>query len=122
MRMDHRKPRSPEDFEILCLKLLRAYWKCDQLERYSTSGGAQHGVDLIDLSGQEPLRGAQCKLHEEGKAITAKEVRDEVEKAKNFTPRLGLYLILTTSKGNKEVHDTIIALNRAHRDKGLWPV
>jgi hypothetical protein len=72
-------------------------------------------VDIIDLSGQDPLRAAQCKLHEEGKPITEDEIRAEVEKAKHFTPPLGLYLILTTAKGNKSIHDTVIAMNRVHR-------
>ena len=87
MRMSHPKPRNHEDFEILSLKLLRAYWQCEQLERYSTPGGVQQGVDIIDLSGQDPLRAAQCKLHEEGKSITGDEIRAEVEKAKHFTAR-----------------------------------
>jgi tetratricopeptide (TPR) repeat protein len=122
MRLDHRKPRNDEDFEILSLKLLRAHWNCQHLERYSTSGGKQHGVDIIDLSGQDPMRGAQCKLHEEGKKITGDEIRIEVDKAKEFKPPLGLYLILTTSKGNKEAHDTVIAINRDHRSQGLFQV
>jgi hypothetical protein len=31
MRISHPKPKNHEDFEILSLKLLRAYWKCEQL-------------------------------------------------------------------------------------------
>ena len=64
MRKSHNRPRNDRDFEALCLKLLRTHCKCPELQLYATRGEAQAGVDIIDLSGQEPLRAAQCKLHE----------------------------------------------------------
>ena len=82
MRKSYNKPQNPEDFEILCLKLLRAHWKCPELDRYATGGQAQNGVDILDLSGQEPLRAAQCKLREEGKKITPTEVKNEIKEAR----------------------------------------
>ena len=103
MRKSHNWPKNDQDFEKLCLKLLRAYWKCPELDLYATRGQVQHGVDIIDLSGQEPLRAAQCKLHEEGKVTDETEVTGEVEKAKAFTPPLGRYVIMTTGKVGKEV-------------------
>ena len=112
-------PKNDQDFEKLCLRLLRAHWKCPELQQYATRGQAQHGVDIIDLSGQEPLRAAQCKLHEEGKVTTPDEVIDEVEKAKGFRPPLGRYAIVTTGKVRKEVHDLLIAINQEHREKNL---
>ena len=63
MRMSHKRPRNEQDFEQFCLKLLRTYWKCPELQLYAARGEAQHGVDIVDLNGQEPLRAAQCKLH-----------------------------------------------------------
>ena len=122
MRKNHPKPTNSEDFEILSVNLLRAYWKCELVERYSTPGGTQEGIDIIDLSGKNPLRAAQCKLHEDSKPITAREIEDEVTKARGFKPPLGLYVILTTAKGNKNAHDTVIAINRAHRQQGLFEV
>ena len=103
MRKSHNRPRTEQDFESLCLKLLRAYWKCPELELYAIRGQAQHGVDIVDLSGQEPLRAGQCKLHEEGKVTTPSEVRGEIEKAKGFKPPLDRYVIMTTGKVGKEV-------------------
>ena len=107
---------------MLCLKLLRAYWQCPELELYATRGQAQHGVDIVDLSGQEPLRAAQCKLHEEGKVATPSEVRDEIEKAKRFKPALGRFVIMTTGKVRKEVHDLLIKINGEHRKNNLFIV
>ena len=122
MHKSHNWPKNDRDFEKLCLKLLRAYWKCPELDLYATRGQAQHGVDIIDLSGQEPLRAAQCKLHEEGKVTDQPEVTGEIEKAKAFTPPLGRYVIMTTGKVGKEVHDLLIAINRAHREQKLFIV
>ena len=79
-------------------------------------------MDIVDLSGQNPLRAAQCKLHEEGKVITPTEVRGEIEKAKEFEHPLDLYVIMTTGKVGKEVHDLLIAINREHREKQLFSV
>src|SRR5262249_22316573 len=106
----------------LSVELLRAYWKCPQLQRYATRGQEQHGVDFIDLSGEEPLRGGQCKLHEEGKSITPSEIRGEVEKAEEFKPKLGVYAILTTAKAKKLAHDAVLQINKEHREKELFQV
>ena len=122
MRKSHNRPRNEQDFELLCLKLLRAYWKCPELEQYATRGQAQHGVDIVDLSGREPLRAAQCKLHGEGKVTTPDEITDEIEKAKTFEPALDQYIIMTTGKVRKEIHDLLIEINRKHTKKNLFVV
>ena len=122
MRKSYNRPKNDQDFEKLCLRLLRAHWKCPELQQYATRGQAQHGVDIIDLSGQEPLRAAQCKSHEEGKMTTPDEVGDEVEKAKGFKPPLGRYAIMTTGKVGKEVHDLLLAINQEHVEKNLFIV
>ena len=122
MRKSHNRPRNQHDFALLCLKLLRIYWNCPELELYAVRGQAQHGVDIIDLSGQEPLRAAQCKLHEEGKVTTPSEVKNEIEKAKGFQPPLERYLIMTTGKVRREIHDLLIEINRKHREKKLFVV
>ena len=79
-------------------------------------------MDIFDSSGQEPLRGAQCKLREEGKVTTVSEVKGEIEKAKGFKPPLGRYVIMTTGKVKKEIHDLLIEINREHRKKKLFIV
>ena len=100
MRKSHNRPRNEQDFERLCLRLLRAHWQCPELQLYASRGESQHGVDIIDESGGEPLRGAQCKLHEEGKATTRSEVKAEIEKAKEFIPPLDHYAIMTDLTGS----------------------
>ena len=122
MRKSYNRPKNEQDFEVLCLKLLQIHWECPELSTYATKGQIQNGVDIIDLSGQEPLRAVQCKLHEEGKMITQAEIGEEIEKAKKFKFPLGLYVIMTTSKAGKEIHDLMIKTNREHRRKGLFKV
>ena len=53
---------------------------------------------------------------------TPVEVNDEIEKAKTFHPPLDQYLIMTTGKVRKEVHDLLIEINRKHRDSNLFTV
>ena len=122
MRKSYNRPKNEQDFEILCLKLLQIHWECPDLSTYATKGQTQNGVDIVDLSAQEPLRAVQCKLHEEGKIITEAEIRGEIEKAKKFRFSLGLYVIMTTSKAGKEIHDLIIEINQEHRKNGLFKV
>ena len=122
MRKSHRKPKNEHDFEELCLRLLQAHWKCPGLRLYAARGQAQYGVDMVDTEGNEPLKAAQCKLHEEGIVTTPKEVKEEVCRAKGFHPPLGRYAILTTGKVRKEVHDLIININQEHRKKNLFIV
>ncbi len=79
-------------------------------------------MDIVDLSGQEPLRAAQCKLHEEGKVTKRSEVKKEIEKALGFHPAIGRYVIMTTGKVRREVHDLQLEINRKHREKNLFIV
>ena len=122
MRKSHDRPRTEQDFESLCLKLLRAYWKCPELELYASRGQAQHGVDIVDLSGREPLCAGQCRLHQEGVVTTPSEVRAEIVKAKGFRPPLDRYVIMTTGKVRKEVHDLLLEINQEHRKHKLFVV
>lgn len=122
MRKSHRRPRNEQDFEELCLRLLQAHWKCPELELYAARGQAQFGVDIIDLGGGVPLRAAQCKLHEEGKIATPGEVKAEVRKARHFQPPLDRFLIMTTAKAGREIHDLLIAVNRKHKREELFAV
>ncbi len=115
MRKSHNRPRNPQDFELLCLKLLRAYWSCPELELYATRGQAQYGVDIVDLSGRESLHAAQCKLHEKEKVTTRSEVKNEIDKAKRFTPPLDRYVIMTTGTVRKEIHDLLLEINRERK-------
>jgi tetratricopeptide (TPR) repeat protein len=122
MRTHYNIPKNDDEFELLCLKLLRKRWNCPQLEQFGKRGERQYGIDLIDLSGAEPLRAAQCKLHEVHKTIPPREIEEEVKKAKAFSLPLGIYAILTTAKVSTQTDRKILELNREHAAEGLFTV
>jgi tetratricopeptide (TPR) repeat protein len=115
-------PSNEDEFEILCLKLLRLRWKRPQLQQYGKRGERQHGIDLLDTSGATPLLAAQCKWHETHKTIPPKEIEDEVTKATTFRPLLNQYTILTTARVTTQAQNKIIEINRTHEASGLFTV
>lgn len=115
-------PRSKDDFEKLCRDILRQHWSRPGIEIYGKSGEGQDGVDLLDLSGQDPLVGGQCKLKEEHKSLPPAEIEAEVNKAKQFQLPLGKYALLTTGKVSVHAQRKVRQLNQAHRAKGLFEI
>ena len=65
---------------------------------------------------------SQCKHHDREKTIPPKEIQDEVDKALTFDPPLERYAILTTAKATVHDHNMALAINNAHRKKGLFIV
>lgn len=122
MRFRHSPPVNEADFELLCLELLRAYWNSPGLDLYAHRGEKQFGVDIIDLSGTEPLSAGQCKLHDSWKGILPSEIKAEVKKAEKFPSKLGRYAILTTAKALREAHDAVLAINQDHSKRDLFRV
>ncbi len=120
--MKYRQPANEDEFEEFCLALLRRHWNCPSLERYAHRGECQSGVDIIDQSGRDPLRGAQCKHHKSNATLPPSKLRAEVEKAKEFRPPLGYYCVLTTAKKSRATQDALIAINREHAAMGLFAV
>jgi tetratricopeptide (TPR) repeat protein len=120
--MKYPIPANDADFELLCLEILRVHWDCPSLDLYAHRGEEQFGVDILDLSGNAPLRAAQCKLHEEWLAIMPAEIRQEIRKAEGFRPPLGHYAILTTAKSSRAAHDEVLKINKEHSERGLFQV
>lgn len=115
-------PANDEDFEHMCLRLLRLYWSRPGLELFGKRGERQYGIDILDLSGQTPIYAAQCKLKEEHKGLPPSEIQVEVDKAKQFKPALGRYAILTTGKVSTQAQRKIREVNQLHKELGLFEV
>jgi tetratricopeptide (TPR) repeat protein len=115
-------PESDQEFEDLCVELLRLHWKRPLMKRYGIPGQRQHGVDIVDPTFTTPFHAAQCKLRESHKLFRGKELRAEVDAAKQFTPKLDHYAIITTAKIPTETDDELIIINREHSQDGLFTV
>jgi hypothetical protein len=120
MRFSIEPPKTSEDFEHLCLLLLRRHWNAPQLQRYAHDGDKQDGVDIFDPYAGSPHRGAQCKLRDRSKTLPPKELKDEVAKAVAYSPPLNHFIVFTTGKVSKQADDTVKAINQKHREKNLF--
>jgi len=104
------RPKSWDEFEDICVDLLKKVWKDSYIVRYGRSGQKQHGVDIYGfpehLGGykSQKIAGAQCKDIE---TLTISIIESEVKKAINFEPPLTEYLILTTAKRDAALQDNI---------------
>ncbi|HEX4341538.1 MAG TPA: hypothetical protein VH062_36765 [Polyangiaceae bacterium] len=62
-RFRYPQPPNEDAFEEFCLALGKEAWSKPLLERYGHRGERQHGIDLLDMSGDTPLFAVQCKHH-----------------------------------------------------------
>jgi len=115
-------PRDENDFEDLCVDLLRLHWNRPKLHRFGRKGQRQFGIDIIDEAGTPPLCAGQCKLREYGKSLSATEISAEVNKARKFVPPLGKYGILTTGKISTQAQTRVLEINRTHSELNLFEV
>jgi hypothetical protein len=115
-------PTDEDDFEDLCVDILRIYWNRPGLERYGSRGQRQNGVDILDLGGVNPLHAAQCKLRELGKKLSPTTIEEEVTDALGFEFPIGKYGILTTAKVTTQAQKKVLEINQRHREAGLFEV
>ena len=87
-------PRNWQDLERLCFDLYSRMWRTNDAEMNGRQGQPQAGVDVHGTDRHEGGRlvGVQCKGEDQGYggAVTEKELREEIEKAKTFEPPLHL--------------------------------
>src|SRR6266853_569981 len=115
-------PTNDDDFEKLCLHLLRHHWSRPGLEIFGKRGERQFGIDILDVGGQTPIYAAQCKLREEHKSLAPSEIQAEVDEAKKFAPPLGKYAVLTTAKISALSQRRVREINQSHKQQGLFEV
>lgn len=93
-------PKSWDELEDICADLLKRLWHDPYVVRNGRDGQRQHGVDIygkpVHLQGcGSGIAAAQCKRVEE---LTEGDIRNEIEQATEFVPKLEEFLILTTLK------------------------
>lgn len=114
------------EFEDFCLEFFRELWKDPKTTRFGVSGSAQDGVDVYGLpDGEDGYFGVQCKWKDrsKGKNLSVpNDVYGEVEKAKDFKPKLKEFIIVTTSTRNTKIQQAEREINLDHKTKGLFGV
>jgi hypothetical protein len=122
MRQRFNPPEHSADFERLSVCVLKVEWRIPEVQRHGRPGQEQFGVDIVDLSGSQPPRGGQCKLHGPRQRFTVKELRNEVRKATHYKPELRQYWVLTTAFRSRQIQDEVQRINREHHRKELFKV
>ena len=116
-----RKPSNWQDFEKLCLLLWRAEWGSDDLKLNGRQGQKQCGVDICGHRGSESgYFGMQCKCKKTGETLRKEEICAEVEKAKEFSPRLRHLIVATTAEKDAEVEEYVRTLDESLRAEGWF--
>jgi tetratricopeptide (TPR) repeat protein len=112
-------PRSADEFERLCLKLLRRHWQLPQLERFRDPERADKGIDLIEISGRPRLAAVKCDLRVQRTELTSAEIKDAVDKAASLKLPIGRFVIATTAAKPDGLQRSLFDLNRANRRDGI---
>jgi tetratricopeptide (TPR) repeat protein len=113
-------PSNEEDFELLCLHLLRKARECSDLKRNGRRGYRQYGVDQFGETSKQVI-GVQCKLTST-RPITQQQVVSEIEKAEGFEPPLGHYIIATTGPRDPQLQRFVLDRSLAHQARGGFSV
>ena len=107
---DLPRPKSWDEFEDICADVLKRVWEDPYIVRNGRSGQRQRGVDSYGLPRHlggavaKKYGGAQCK---ETSELTIDVIEAEVEKAKEFKPRLSEYVIMTTAPRDSNVQEEV---------------
>jgi len=112
-------PRSADEFERLCLKLLRRHWQLPQLERFRDPDRAEKGVNLIEISGRPRLAAVKCDLRATRSELTIAEIKDAVDRAASLKLPIGRFVIATTAAKPDGLQRSLFDLNRANRKDGI---
>ena len=112
-------PRSPDEFERLCLKLLRRHWQLPQLERFRDPKRAEKGINLIEISGRPRLAAVKCELSASRTDLTLAEIKDAVDRAASLKLPIGRFVIATTAGKPEGLQRSLFDLNRANRKDGI---
>ena len=115
-------PRSADEFERLCLKLLRRHWQLPQLERFRDPKRAEKGINLIEISGRPRLAAVKCELSASRNDLTLAEIKDAVDRAASLKLPIGRFVIATTAAKPEGLQRSLFDLNRANRKDGILAI
>lgn len=115
MKKQIPKPENWQDFESLCKKLWGEIWEIPyKIKKNGRIGQPQSGVDIYGIpKGKTEYWGIQCKGKDEytHAKLTENEIDQEIEKAKNFMPKLEVFIIATTSNKDSKIEEYVRLLD-----------
>ncbi|MDO8431185.1 MAG: hypothetical protein Q7S58_02115 [Candidatus Binatus sp.] len=112
-------PRTADEFERLCLRLLRRHWQLPQLERMRDPERAQGAIDLIEISGRARLAAVKCDLRDSRTALALNDIRDAAERAASMKLPIGRFVIATTASKPEGLQRSLYEFNRANRSGAI---
>ncbi|MFD1062039.1 hypothetical protein ACFQ1Q_02175 [Winogradskyella litorisediminis] len=123
-------PQNWQSFELLTLKLWGEIWNVpNEIEFNSESGSKQKGVDICCIpKNEKEYFGIQCKntklFCKYGKIqkLTKVTIDEEIEKAKEFKPKLEQLVIATSFTKDGELEEYLREINLKHIKSGIFRV
>lgn len=110
MHLEFPKPSGWADLENLTVMLAEHQYGAVNVQRYGRPGQSQNGVDVVanTLRLQDNVRiGYQCKLVQ---SLTQSDVESECSLAKNFTPALDRYVIVTSLPRDAKLQSSVLGI------------
>lgn len=98
------KPKNWQDFENKTRELFACVLEDPNTQQNGRSGQQQNGIDVYGTRRNGRLVGVQCKKKFENK-VTEQELRSEVEKAKNFKPKIDEFILITTAPRDQKIQE-----------------
>lgn len=126
MQKTLRKPENWQDFESLCKKLWGEAWSIPhKIKKNGRLGQAQAGVDIYGIPlGEDKYWGIQAKGkddYSEAK-LTEKEIEQEINKAKDFKPSLGVYIIASTTNKDAKIEEFVRMKDIQNQSEGYFEI
>jgi len=98
------------EFQSICVDVMRSAWDDPAASEFGRLGQKQHGIDIFGRrmlsDGSERIVGAQCK---DRQVLKVSELEKDHKQAKQFTPHLSEFWILTTSEKDAKVQQAVEA-------------
>ena len=118
-------PKGWQEFEDLCADLWREIWNDPDAHKNGRQGQPQHGVDVY---GTDVSAGVWCGVQCKGKdgryraEVTEKELKEEVEKAKLFDPKISRFVVATSAPVDQKIQAVARNISEAHQKLELFSV
>jgi hypothetical protein len=119
---DPALPDSFQDFEKAAGRLVGAECKVTMMRPHKRHGQAQQGVDYYGCDASGAWIGVQAKLRSGSRVLSWPDVKDEIEKAERFEPKLSRYFIATSAPFNARLHKFVEFRSRRRVKRGRFSV